>query len=171
MILSKETKKLSLQEAFETYKYDLISRSRQRQKEIQFRAEQRQKELELEAEQIEDYNKRVKSQQLLSRKLLSLKKRTAVELFARKSWNTKAVMFEINVGNFMHKRPMTQQDIKKQTRKMYEKLPEVKQKQLNKRAEETKRANRIRSSIYKKTLQQRVLTRGVNFNLREAFVN
>ena len=59
-------------------------------------------------------------------------------------------MFEINVENFMQKRQMTTQDIKKQTRKMYEKLPEVQQKQLKQRAEELKRANRLRSSIYRK---------------------
>jgi hypothetical protein len=166
---SKNAKKLSLQEAFETYKYDLISRSRQRQKEIQFRSEQRQRELEYEAEQIEDYHKRMKNHQLMSRNLLALKKKTADEMRMKKM-NRKGLMFEINVENFMHKRQMTQQDIKKQTKKLYEKLPEVKQKQLKQKAEEIKRANRIKSSIYRKTLQQRVLTRGPNFNLREAFV-
>ena len=165
----KETKKLSLQEAFETHKYDLISRSRQRQKEIQFRAEQRQKELEFEAVQIENYHKRMKNQQLMNRNLLVLKKKTSDELRMKKL-NKQGLMFEINVDNFMHKRQMTQQDIKKQTRRLYEKLPEVKQKQLKQRAEELKRANRLKSSIYRKTLQQRVLTRGPNFNLREAFV-
>ena len=142
-----EPKKLSLQEAFETYRYDLISRSRQRQKEIQFRAEQRQTELEFEAQQIENYHKRLKTQQM-NKKLQFIKKKN--EAMVRNS--TKGLMFEINVDNFMHKRQMTQQDIKKQTKKMYEKLPEVKQKQLQQRAEEIKRNNRLKSSIYRKVI-------------------
>ena len=142
-----EPKKLSLQEAFETYRFDLISRSRQRQKEIQFRAEQRQTELEFEAQQIENYHKRLKTQQM-NKKLQFIKKKN--EAMVRNS--TKGLMFEINVDNFMHKRQMTQQDIKQQTKKMYEKLPEVKQKQLQQRAEEIKRNNRLKSSIYRKVI-------------------
>lgn len=154
-----EPRKLSLQEAFETHKFDLISRSRQRQKEIQFRAEQRQRELEDEALQIENYQKRLKTLQM-NKKMNVLKKYRAATSAANKNdvikSNSKGLMFEINVENFMQKRQMTTQDIKKQTRKMYEKLPEVQQKQLKQRAEELKRANRLRSSIYRKVFKFKI---------------
>jgi hypothetical protein len=58
--------------------------------------------------------------------------------------------FEINVDRFAQKRAMTQQEMKSMTRKNYSKLPEVKEKQLKKSAEEVKRRNRLKSDLYKK---------------------
>ena len=58
--------------------------------------------------------------------------------------------FEINVDRFAQKRAMTQQEIKSMTRKNYSKLPEVKERQLKKSAEEVKRRNRLKSDLYKK---------------------
>ena len=60
---------------------------------------------------------------------------------------------------------MSLRQMKEQTKKNYEKLPEVKQKHLREKIEELKKHNRLKYSIYKKTIQQRVLANGPNFNL------
>lgn len=151
-------KKMSLQEAFETNRYDLISRSRQRQKEIQLRTEQRQLEAEYEIERMAVLQKNLEMSNALHlnqrHNYLCNKKRQqqpaassqaeAVDHFQRGAY------FEISVDKFAQKRAMTQQEIKSMTRRNYSKLPEVKEKQLKKSAEEIKRRNRLKSDLYKK---------------------
>ena len=149
--------KLSLQEAFEVNRYDVISRSRQRQKEIQLRSEQRQREQEYEIERLAELQKQleISSQNHVTQRYIDLNKNNL-----KSKTHAKPIMqvarnggtyFEVNIENFGNKRgAMSSQEIKSQTRKNYSKLPEVKQKQLNQRAEETKRRNRLKSDIYKK---------------------
>ena len=132
-----EEKKLSLQESFEIYKYNLISNSRKRQREIQLRAQQRRQEAEYKTEQLTELERNFKN--TIKNRNLKLKE-------FNKDY------FEINLDNFVHKRQMTSKEIKNQTKKIYQKLPEVQQKQLKQRDEENKKRNRIKSMIYKKVL-------------------
>ena len=148
---------MSLQEAFELNRYDVISRSRQRQKEIQYRSDQRRQETEFEIERFAAYQKKNDFSQRYNPTKSTIASHYKPQCHVQpKSHSTetsgshKSCYFEINVENFQHKRSMTTQEIKTQTKKNYSKLPEVKQKQLKERAEEIKRRNRIKSDIYKK---------------------
>lgn len=122
---------MSLQEAFETFRCDLISRSRLRQKEIKFRAEQRQQEAEFRR-----LNQLNQERRLSEQKKSCLKKSNSYVL--------------LNMEKSSDRRRMSIQDIKNQNRKLYDKLPEVKQKQKQQRMEEEKRLNRMKTSIFKK---------------------
>ena len=151
--------KMSLQEAFEMNRYDLISRSRQRQKEIQYRNELRRKEAEYEIERMALFQKNNNNNNLNVCIANKYKTKFTPSVNNNSNSNSKPKSeplrinyFEVNVENFMHKRQMSSQEIKTQTKKNYSKLPEVKQKQLQIRAEELKRRNRIKSTIYKKVI-------------------
>lgn len=149
---------MSLQEAFELNRYDVISRSRQRQKEIQYRSDLRRQETEFEIERFAAYQKNKDFSQRYNQTKSTIanhyKPQSQVQSKQHRDLpcNPKSCYFEINVDNFQHKRSMTTQEIKSQTKKNYSKLPEVKQKQLKERAEEIKRRNRIKSDIYKKVI-------------------
>ena len=120
---------MSLQEAFETFRCDLINRSRLRQKEIKLRAQKRQQEAELTRLQQESIACKWESQE----KKKSILKKTSS-------------MREPSA----ERRRMSVQEIKEQNKKLYEKLPEVKHKQMQQRIQEEKRLNRMKSSIFKK---------------------
>ena len=159
--------KMSLQEAFEMNRYDLISRSRQRQKEIQYRNELRRKEAEYEIERMALYQKNNNNNNNNLNVCTANKYKTKFTPNVNNSNNNgkpnkseplRINYFEVNVENFMHKRQMSSQEIKTQTKKNYSKLPEVKQKQLQIRAEELKRRNRIKSTIYKKVTEKKMLS-------------
>ena len=111
--------------------------SRKRQREIQLRAQQRRQEAEYKTEQLTELERNFKN--TIKNRNLKLKE-------FNKDY------FEINLDNFVHKRQMTSKEIKNQTKKIYQKLPEVQQKQLKQRDEENKKRNRIKSMIYKKVL-------------------
>ena len=132
--------KMSLQEAFETFKFDLIARSRKRQTEIELRARQRQNFIDYErklAELRSNSARPIKSSCSASNMLQQQKSRENY--------------FEINdVHNKQKRRVMSAHEIKEMTKKNYSKLPEVKQKQVKQRLEQTKKMNLIKSSIYKK---------------------
>jgi hypothetical protein len=145
-------KKMSLSEAFETYKHDLISRSQMRQREIKLRAERRQQELDYEKNQIllmgHHYMRGSHSNYTTNRRQ----------------------NYQNNINSQMpqqqtRRREMTITQIREQTRKLYERLPEVRAKQQKQISIDNQLKNRIKSSIYKKTIQQRVLTNGPNFKL------
>ena len=163
--------KLSLQEAFEMNRYDVISRSRQRQKEIQYRTEQRQQEAEYEIERMANLQKNfeISNQQHINQRYNFLNRRptsskastvgrphSGVDTLAN-TLSSRNTYFEVPVDTYQQKRSMTQQEIKSQTRKNYRKLPEVKQKQMKVRAEEIKRRNRVKSDIYKKVSVSKLL--------------
>ena len=124
---------MSLQEAFETFRRDLISRSRKRQIEIQQKAEQRQLELEARRQHAE------------------ILRSSENRLYSLKSgYKTRAQIEDFNQDSYATKRRMSIQEIKTQNRRLYEKLPEVQQRQKIQQLEEKKRLNRMKSSIYKK---------------------
>jgi hypothetical protein len=133
--------KMSLQEAFETFKYDLVARSKRRQKEIEYRAQKRQEQVEYER----------KLAELNANKLNSARSRQIPVKNIKPTSN--GYYFEINDhihnGN-QYKRRMSTQEIKELTKKNYEKLPEVKQKQNKQRLEQNKKLTRLKSSIYNK---------------------
>lgn len=122
---------MSLQEAFETFRCDLISRSRLRQKEIKFRAQQRQQEAEL---------RRLHEQEEMHQQQKIILKRSKSFRDTQQQMITKS----------SERRRMSIQEIKHQNRKLYEKLPEVRQKKMKLKMEEEKRLNRMKSSIFKK---------------------
>ena len=140
---------MSLQEAFETFRRDLINRSRRRQIEIQQRAEQR--NLEFEA-------KREFARSLKTNTYSGRNRRASL----KPSFKT-GVQFDLN-NQEAPKRRMSIQEIKSQNKRLYEKLPEVQQKQSKQKIDEAKKLNRMRYSIYKKSIQQHVLNKGANFN-------
>lgn len=117
--------KLSLQEAFELFKKDLIMRSQKRQMKIEERARKREQlarrtEIEL----------KLKEEKLLSKMKLAT---------ARNN----------NQAN-RPKRRLSNQEIREITRKNYEKLTEVKEKQSREKLELSKKINRTKAYIYKK---------------------
>jgi hypothetical protein len=122
---------MSLQEAFETFRCDLISRSRLRQKEIKYRAEKRQQEAAelLKHNHQNEINNNTEN---------------------RKNDKKSCLKKSLTIASCDSRRRMSIQEIKIQNKKLYEKLPEVKQKQMQQRIEEEKRLNRIKSSIFKK---------------------
>ena len=61
--------------------------------------------------------------------------------------------------------PMSYEEIRQLTRKNYERLPEVKERETRERDQLDKKLNRYRSSIYKRTIQQHVLNAGPNFHM------
>ena len=119
---------MSLQEAFGTYKRDLIERSKRRQIMIEERSKLRKERAEYERSCAMEANLKFKEDKI------------AMALKARNSMN-------VNIGQ---KRHFSVNEIKEITRKNYEKLPEVKQKQHKQNLEKSKQLNRIRSNVYKK---------------------
>jgi len=131
-LLDRNAANMSLQEAFETFRCDLISRSRLRQKEIKYRAEKRQQE----------------AAELLKHNHQNEFNNNNTE--NRKNNKKSCLKKSLTIASCDSRRRMSIQEIKIQNKKLYEKLPEVKQKQMQQRIEEEKRLNRIKSSIFKK---------------------
>ncbi len=141
----KAMEKMSLQDAFATFKYDLIARSLKRQKEIELRAKQRQNFIDYERK-LAELNTKNKSKGI-SRSSYSA---SNVMKSGGSNGNNRENYFEINDVHKQKRRVMSAQEIKEMTKKNYSKLPEVKQKQVKQRLEQTKKLNLIKSSIYKK---------------------
>ena len=142
----KHLQNMSLQEAFETFRRDLISRSTQRQYEIQSRAQQRHQDAEFKRQHYEIMLGKKSELEVDSRR------RRAHQLQNQHNYSS---YFERKSGDSelgQQRRRMSVQEIKSQNRKMYEKLPEVQQKQERQRIEESRRLNRLKSSIFKKVL-------------------
>ena len=138
---------MSLQDAFLIFKKDLIERSNKRQKSIEERAQMRKLQAEYDRKQAQ-----------VNQKLKEVQKKFQVSSRPK--------------SEIPRKRVMSSQEIRILTKKNYEKLPEVRQKQQKDRYEQAKKLNLIKSSIYKKTIQQHVLTKGPNFSLNfKAFKN
>lgn len=130
---------MTLQDAFMTFKKDLIMRSQKRVKEIEERSQLRNEKAEYERGQAQ----------------MNLKLREAQKRLFKQTSITQAP-----------RRRLSSQEIKTITKKNYEKLPEVKQRQQKEKNEQAKKLNLIKSSIYKKTIQQHVLAKGPNFDLK-----
>jgi hypothetical protein len=126
----KSLEKMSLQEAFEIFNRDLIMRSRKRQEQIEEKSKLRQATAEYE-------------------------RKRAIELELRQH-EERSNLARANGGGgkvtttSLPKRRLSIQEIKEITRKNYEKLPEVKEREHQKRLEQSKVLNRARASIYKK---------------------
>ncbi|RNA20097.1 hypothetical protein BpHYR1_014906 [Brachionus plicatilis] len=131
---------MSLQDAFLIFKKDLIERSNKRLRNIEERAQMRKLQAEYDQKQVQ-----------MNLKLKEVQRKFQV--------NSKPKV-EIPC-----KRAMSSQEIRILTKKNYEKLPEVRQKQHKERLEQTRKLNLVKSSIYKKTIQQHVLSKGPNFGL------
>ena len=132
---------MSLQEAFEKHRHDLIDRSMQRQNIIQLRSQQRIQDSEFKREHYEALmTKRLEKEREYMKK---------TRLMNRTNFSSHS---DGRNGNELpiRRRRMSVQEIYSQNKKMYEKLPEVKRKQENQRLEEARRLNRMKSSIYKK---------------------
>ncbi|CAF1020419.1 unnamed protein product [Brachionus calyciflorus] len=138
--------KMSLQDAFMIFKKDLIERSQKRLRSIEERSQMRHLQAEYERKQAE-INIKLKEVQTK----LANGSRSHIEI--------------------PRKRVMSSQEIKNLTKKNYEKLPEVKEKQQKQRLQQAKKLNLIKSSIYKKTIQQHVLSKGTNFGLNFKALN
>ena len=127
-------KKMTLQEAFEMFNFDVISRSRKRLKEIKIRAEERRHEEQFKRERIHlgiDSDANSIAQRHIKHSNLLLKHHPLSDnLF------------------LAQRRPMTSEQIKQQTNKIYKKLPEVKDREKRVRVEEERKLNRLKSNIY-----------------------
>jgi hypothetical protein len=140
----KAAEKISLQQAFEMHKSDLIMRSKKRQRDIQQKAEQRRTEAEFKLKQREELRE-IEAQMLREQKYNGTKtSRTMV------SFDVANIKKSRNPLACMPKRQMTLEQIRLQTKRNYERLPEVRQMQIKKRVEEDKKLNRLKYSIYKK---------------------
>jgi hypothetical protein len=130
--------KLSLQDAFRMRKQELIYRSNQRLRDIKLRSERERLKAEL------------RNNQLIQIDELNRKK-TNEEKFKKKyDYLHIDFMPEEKKPNFTRRRHMSTKEIKNQTKKLYKKLPEVKQKELDKKMQEIKKHNRIKSAMFKK---------------------
>lgn len=141
---------ISLQEAFETHKQDLIDRSIRRQNVIQSRAQQRYQEAEFKRQHTEIMLAKQQQEQAIR-----LNKEQLNQLKSHRNQmnrNNLTAYFERSedATTSLPRRRMSVQEIYSQNRRMYEKLPEVQAKQRNQRIEKAKELNRMRSSIYKK---------------------
>ena len=131
---------LSLQEAFRLRKPDFIQRSNMRLNEIKLRSSERKLE---------------NQQTMLTRLHMKQQQQQQQQKRARGAINTVPTK----------RKQMSAQEMKEQTRRAYEKLPEVKSKKLRQQQEELKMSNRLRHSIYKRAIQEKVLTSGPNFSM------
>ncbi len=129
---------ISLQAAFLAHKNDLINRSKQRQAIIRERKEKR----NLEAE---------------------FKRQYEYDLQIRRKLEKEEEMIRARQMRLRQRRRMSVQEIYNQSKKVYDRLPEVEMKQRSKKFEEMKRLNRMRSSIYNKV--------GFNLNIIEKITN
>jgi hypothetical protein len=162
--------KMSLQEAFETFKYDLIARSRKRQTEIEQKAKQRQNFIDYERK-LAELNGHHQKGAGSAKPSLGRTSHSASNVLLEKNGGgggSRENYFEVNdvLQSKQKRRVMSAQEIKEMTKKNYSKLPEVKQKQVKQRLEQNKKLNLIKSSIYKKTIQQQVLAKGPNFKMK-----
>ncbi|CAF0807171.1 unnamed protein product [Brachionus calyciflorus] len=149
------SRKIGLQEAFQVYNFDFLKRSRNRVKEIKIKAARRQVAKDLKLDSL------IQLDQKLS-KTRQFDKQRAKESIDDKKLN----YFTIDKAMFSKNRHiMSSQEIVQQTKKKYQNLPEVQQKKLRQKLEENKIRNRLKSNIFKKAIQQRVLSSGPNFNL------
>ena len=141
--------KMSLQDAFATFKNDLIARSLKRQSEIEARARQRQNFVDYERKLAEMNSNAQSRRQNSSAKTISRASCSASNVMTCKSGREN--YFEVNdVLQKQKRRVMSAHEIKEMTKKNYSKLPEVKQKQVKQKLEQTKKMNLIKSTIYKK---------------------
>lgn len=146
----KAMEKMSLQDAFATFKYDLIARSLKRQKEIELRAKQRQNFIDYERKLAELNTNNNKSKGISRSSYSASNVMKSGGGGGGPNGNNRENYFEINDVHKQKRRVMSAQEIKEMTKKNYSKLPEVKQKQVKQRLEQTKKLNLIKSSIYKK---------------------
>jgi hypothetical protein len=129
--------KMNLQEAFQLYKYDLISRSRQRLRDIKLREARRKVEADIKIKAFVNM-----------RDNISRNRAYNYDMQQRGRGGKQLNFFAVDRACC---RPsMTTQEIKQQTRKKYQSLPEVRQKQVKKKLEAERQKNRIKSDIYKK---------------------
>ncbi len=124
--------KMSLQDAFRTFKSKVIQHSRQRQLELQKRNEERRQRAEFERNVVE-INLKYKEEQ----------RKKAREVY----WSS---YMDSLVNQRANRRVMSEREIKSITRKNYEKLPEVKEKLDRERIEQDKKMNKIKAKIYTK---------------------
>ncbi|XP_054766416.2 uncharacterized protein LOC129273414 [Lytechinus pictus] len=124
--------KSSLQEAFERHRSDFISKSRERQRKMRLAAEERQTQAQFELERAQIFHDQ----------------RT-------KKPNPNAHPF----SDQLHKpkrRAITKKQMREQTEKLYNRLPEVKQKEKEKKKVQDSNLNRIRAQMYRKKLSDKV---------------
>ena len=131
-------KKVSLQDAFRMHKKELIHRSNQRLRDIKLKSERERLKAEL------------RNNKIAQTEELNIKKMNRNNF--KKKYDYLQIDFdpEEKKTNFTKRRHMSTKEIKNQTKKLYKKLPEVKQKELDKKMEEIKKHNRIKSAIFKK---------------------
>jgi hypothetical protein len=149
--------KMNLQEAFQLYKYDLISRSRQRQRDIKIREARRKVEADIKIKAFMNVKNSIEQRSVgggggghNSQRYANYQRSYAT---SRKNNRDNRVNFFVIDRDIQPQRQrsiMTTEQIKEQTKKKYQNLPEVRQKQIKKKIEAEKQKNRIKSDIYKK---------------------
>lgn len=144
-------KQMSLQEAFRIFKYNVILNSRKRVRDIKAKEAKRQVETELKLNDFKmlqkklhsmnhhHYHGRLRQSSSSSSSNYDMERRKKYEYFTIVPPASKS-------------RNMTHKEIKDQTKKNYQKLPEVQQKKLREKLEENKIKNRIKSNLYKKVI-------------------
>ena len=139
-----------MQEAFERNKLNVIFRSQERVRNIRVNSERRK------------FESTVKTKVLLDN-LPSNKYKEPMGTRNVKQSYQNSDRFDEWYANRRKKLNMTSKEIKKQNLKNYKKLPEVRQREIKKSLDEVRKANRIKSYIFKKAVQQHVLSNGPNF--------
>ncbi|XP_076434842.1 uncharacterized protein LOC143274790 isoform X2 [Babylonia areolata] len=129
--------RMSLQEALMSRRPNFVSSLRQRQKRVKLAAENRQLQALVRAEQ-----ERIFADQRL------------------KNANPDAHPYSENLHH-PKRRVFSKQEMKEMTEKIYKRLPEVKQMEIQKRRTEEYRLNRLRARVFTKRVQRKVLDRKV----------
>lgn len=172
---------MTLQEAFRTYRNDVIVNSRQRMRMIKAKETRRQlakelllghqdvDELETSARETEFYRAMEERLEYESKRHVLDRHRELTSAGRRADRRRRSYFDELSrPGGMKQQRRaapvstssssmslshgMSSREIKERTRKKYEKLPEVQQKLLREKLEESKAKNRIKSNIFKKVI-------------------
>ncbi|XP_071494845.1 uncharacterized protein [Diadema antillarum] len=124
--------KASLQEAFEKYRSDFISKSRERQRKVKLAAEERHTQAMCELERAQIFHDQ-----------RSKKSNPNAHPLSDQHHNPK-------------KRAISKRQMREHTERLYNRLPEVKQKEKEKKRMQDFELNRLRAQIYRKKLSDKV---------------
>jgi hypothetical protein len=145
---------MTLQEAFRVHRYDVILNSRKRVREVKAKEAKRQIAAEL----------RVVDYRMMEKKLDNNRR---LHEFNRAHEYERNKRYDYFTALSSRHRNMSQKEMKDQTKKKYQKLPEVQQKILKEKLEENKLKNRIKSNLYKKVIIYKIDSNGQSIYIYE----
>ena len=146
---------MSLQESLELLRPEFISRSRQRARRVRLLREEREHNTEIERE---------RERMLLfscSTCCTHPSKRTISSAPSRPTTTQRNISFIVPYEQSKQTRmPLSYRQMKQETKKKYEQLPEVKDRRLQNQMDEIRRRNVLRAKVFRTRLRQHVARHG-----------